>query len=320
MRTLSNWQRKDPEREGRPPTEDAMRFRALRLVAREHRRQGRGTGWRPIVAELGGRVPTRLVQSSLRDWKQHRARRAARQRLQHRTSVRVHARDAIWSLDSTHLGRVDGASVEGQVIRDPATRATPVVSAGAAVTGSDVIQLLECMRMVRGTLPLVLCTDNGAPYRCRLLQRYLQEHDVVPLLNVPRTPQHNAFVECAIGELKKESALGKGVRLRDEVQAARRLTRSAHRLDTARRRACLGYRTALEADAVMPRADALVKRGRFFEEAHCARERAVLGCRNGRDRRRAERNSVYTTLETNGLITRTRGGVPLAPVKPEVVL
>jgi transposase InsO family protein len=290
----------------------------LRQVARTWREQGRAAGWRTIERALGRAVPTRLVQSSLRACKQRHARRRAAHRARVRVSTTVHARDTLWALDATHLGRLNGAAVEGQVARDAATRSTAALSVGAPVTAADVIDLLERALRARGTLPLVLSTDNGPPYRSTVVRHYLEARRVLQLFSLPRTPQHNAVAERAIGELKADSGLGKGVVLPAAAVAADRLQASTRRLDRDRLRACLGYRTAAQADSALPRANLLVDRAQLFDTTRCAITRAMLGCGNDRERRRAERNTILAALELAGLITRTRGGAPLALVKPEV--
>jgi transposase InsO family protein len=318
VRTLWTWQRHDPGRVGRPPHSAAARRRALRQVARAWRGQGRGAGWRTVEKALPPAVPTRLVQSSLRACKRRHARRAAAHRARVRVSTQVHARDALWALDATHLGRVHGTGIEGQVARDAASRRTTALSVGRPATGADVVALLEAARRQRSALPLVLSTDNGSPYRSALVRDYLETHQVLQLFSLPRTPQHNAVAERGIGELKVDSGLGKGVALPDAETAAHCLQASVLRLDHVRLRACLGYRTAAQADAALSCADALVDRARLFEVTRCAIGRAVLGCRNARERRRAERNTILAALDLAGLTTRRRGGEPLPLVKPEV--
>ena len=318
VRTLHDWEHKQPGRLGRPPTPAPVRRAAYRSVVRDWERQGRSAGWRPVAAALGARVSTYLVQSSLREGKKRWRRRKEEHAQRHRTSVVVHARDAVWSIDAAQLGYGPDGPVEGQAVRDPASRATPAVRAGAAPTADDVIAVLDEARAVRGTLPLVVTMDNGPPYRSRKVRTYLARHRVVPLFNLPHTPQHNPFVERAIGELRQDSGLGARSLVPDARTAARWWRESAARLDQERLRATLGYRTAAQADAELPRAPDAVDRARFYAEACCALRRAVLGCKGARARRRAERNSIYATLENFDLITRTRGGAPLAPIETEV--
>lgn len=318
VRTLHDWEHKDPGRLGRPPTPARACRAAYRAVLRDWKRQGRGAGWRPVAAALGGRVSTYRVQSSLREGKKRWRRRKEGHAQRQRTSVAVHARDAIWSIDAAQLGYGPDGPVQGQAVRDPASRATPAVWAGASPTADDVIAVLDEARAVRGTLPLVATMDNGPPYRSRKVRDYLAQHRVVPLYNLPRTPQHNAFVERAIGELRQDSGLCAQSLLPDAKTAAGWWRESATRLDEERLRATLGYRTAAQADSMLPRAPDRVDRDRFYEEACCARRHAVLGCKSVRARRRAERNSICATLENFDLITRTRGGAPLASIKPEV--
>jgi hypothetical protein len=58
-----------------------------------------------------------------------------------------------------------------------------------------------------------------------------------------------------------------------------------------------------------------VSRDRFYDSACAAIEKAVLGIDNARARQRAERETVWRTLEQFGLVTRTRGRRPKAALK-----
>ena len=72
-----------------------------------------------------------------------------------------------------------------------------------------------------------------------------------------------------------------------------------------------GGRTADAVDAQVPAWYRGVDREVFYAAACRAIDKAVEGCNNPRARRRAERKAILQTPETFGLITRTRGGLPL---------
>ena len=69
--------------------------------------------------------------------------------------------------------------------------------------------------------------------------------------------------------------------------------------------------TAAQLDRMLPRAEDLVSRDRFYEAACEAQRSAAQGVHNVRARRRAERETIYFTMEVFGLVKRTRGGRPL---------
>jgi len=109
--------------------------------------------------------------------------------------------------------------------------------------------MLERACAHRGGPPLVYCTDNGSQYTCGEVARWLAEHQVVHLRNVPHTPKHNPWVERGHRELKEEAALGKGVELESAGQAARALVRARERIDGHRPVATRGYLTPRARDA-----------------------------------------------------------------------
>ena len=71
----------------------------------------------------------------------------------------------------------------------------------------------------------------------------LARERVVHLRSLPRTPQHNAWVERANGELKLETGLGKGTVLASSEAAGEALSAAGARL-ADRPRPCLGGRTS----------------------------------------------------------------------------
>jgi hypothetical protein len=66
-------------------------------------------------------------------------------------------------------------------------------------------------------------------------------------------------------------------------------------------------RTAREAYAEMPAADAMVDRTAFYAETCCAIRAAVEGWESGREQRLAERQAILNALERYGVLTQTRG-------------
>jgi transposase InsO family protein len=337
-RTLRSWRAQAVRRPvmGRPPLAHATWRAALPAVARAWKRQGRSAGRERVLDELehmGVSVPVTIVRELLRALKARWRRVQERRRAAERVHVAVHARDALWSQDASHLGRDQHDKVEALAVKDVAALAVVGTSVGGPATGEGVLALLQRAELVRGTLPLVLGMDNGPANRDAKLQAWLRRRRVIVLWNVPRTPQHNAPIESFFGELKLElDALGElQVRFADPSQGPRSLseagakTKKQHfgvcvprlvaRLNAQRVRPSRGGFTADELDRLLPRAEDLVDRARFYDSACAAIERAVQGITNARARQRAEREAIWRTLEEFGLVTRTRGRRPAATIK-----
>src|SRR5262249_25450693 len=128
--------------------------------------------------------------------------------------VRVLARDVLWSLDAAQPCRTpEGAAMKSSVLRESASRRNIGLTLGQTVTGSGVVSLLEAVRFERGGLPLVLASDNGSENVNEDVEAYLAKKRVVHLRSLPRTPQHNAWAERAIGELRQDSGLRADLRI-----------------------------------------------------------------------------------------------------------
>jgi transposase InsO family protein len=254
-------------------------------------------------------VPTRLVQRYVRLFKRQRDGHQRRRIERCRVSVEVLARDVIWVQDGWHMGRLmDGRALESQLFKDRGSLRTVCWDIGLAQSQEDLIAQLEAMRLSRG-LPLVVSSDNLSSCCGRLVQAYLEYYEVIHLLSLPRTPQHNGAAECHIRELREVTGFRKGMLHGGVVEPASRLLCAVGQLD-GRLRASKGYKTAVELDAALPMGYNVVGRARFYREACKRMKTAVLGARSWREARMAEREAVYATLECFGLVRRVRGGQP----------
>lgn len=315
MKTLKTYERlaagetPTPNRPGRPPLDPRWKRARMYEIARAWRKAGREAGWRTVWAMLRtvSKVSKWLVQRTLSELKRRWRLRKQRGLKARRTSVEVLARDALWSLDATHLGRLARRAIEAEVLRDPATRSSDVGRVGPPSDAQGVIDTLETLEATRGTLPLVLLTDRGSAYAAREVERYLDERQVVRLKSLPRTPQHNPWVERTNGELKARTGLGKGVRI-ESVELVAELLEVACATLNHRPRPCLGGRTPAWMDGRAPVGYDVVPRGRFYRMCREAVDRAVDGLTNARARWRAEREAILGTMERVGLIRRTPGG------------
>lgn len=277
--------------------------------------QGKTAGWRPIAKALPA-SPVRLIQISLAALKARQQARAAAHRIAHRLHVTVRTANTLVVQDATHVGRVAGQACQAEILKDRASLTSLIVTVGAAATSEEILQGLERLKHTTG-LPLVWGTDNGPAYRNAAVETYLSRERVVHLRSQPHTPQDNAAAERAIGELKAEAKLGKGVVLRNADDAMARLETARGTLNHGRWRASLGYQTSAQQAARLSTWETKVSREAFYQRVQQAQEAAGQGAMTARERLRAKRLAILETLEQYGLVELRRGQPVLAPVKAE---
>ena len=315
LRTLERWRTEPPRKVGRPGHDEAEYRQALRPVREALGKMGWKTGADAIFRWLGLRVPLRVVRGVLRAWKARHEARRKRRLAQQRLTVSVARRDAVWCLDATLLGRVDGVKVHGLALRDLGSRRTLALSAGGSPTGAAVAELLDWAWHEYGVLPSVFCSDNGPENVNWQVGGWLHDHQVIHLKNLPYTPQHNAWSERGMGELKGAVELEKGAAFGTVEEAAGLLGLAWRRVDREIPRRVLSWGTREVAYEKMATCYTPDSHAGFYQTACSAVEQAVQGASTARERRRAERGAIYATLEGYGLVKRTRGGVPLEGVK-----
>jgi hypothetical protein len=180
------------------------------------------------------------------------------------------------------------------VYRDRANLSTSSLSCVFHTQAQDVLGSL-CELKKNGTLPFVLCTDNGSPFCAEVVESYLKENKVVHLRSLPRVPQHNGSAENAVCEIKQLLAYGLNPAEACEV------------LNLQRRRAKLGFKTSFEMAQENDQPCTDEERTKFYEATNMAIEIAVLGKKSSCELRKARREAVFQTLESFSLITRTKG-------------
>ena len=299
--------RRPPGRPRRYSNKD--RWRALWAVARESRRQGRRAGWPNIKKALGESVPTRLVQEMLAALKRRRRQRQESRIRSQRRHVVVHEKGVLWAVDATHLDRTEeGGEVKAEVVREVATVKVLEAVVGKPACGREVIRILERAASAAGEWPMVLASDNGAEYVSAEVEQCLQSHQVMHLRSATHTPQHNAWAERAIGELKDQAEAERAPPCEDVFEMWQvRMHKAKRRLNENRLRASRGYRTAEELDKITKPGRLEPLRERFYRSACEATARAVIGARSARAKRLAERGAILSTMQQFGLITQTRG-------------
>jgi len=331
-RALRTWRARarqsGPSRPAHRPRAQLVPRKTLRTLARLWRSLVRGhDGWRTLwlaARRAGLEVAQRLVQRLVGEMKARHAARERRRLEASRMHVEVLARDALWCCDESMLGRDDCSEVRGLTVRDACTSSTLCASVGPPATDEELAAVLERTAQARGGWPLVVGFDNGGANHSRLLLELLEHNQVIPLFNLPHTPQHNAVVERAWGELKcaagldsatlrEQERLGGELDLRERAELGDALESSRRALQCVPRTRLGGF-TCEEIDSLTPRADDRICRARFYADVCAALDRVAHCTLKARARRRAEREVILQTLEAHGLAVRTHGGGPSSRV------
>jgi len=318
VRTLWEWEMaaaRPETRLGRPPHSEALMAQGREHVAEACAILGHTVGRRtlePVVA-----LPRRVMSAALHTVKASHRVHTDRRRAAHRVQRSVLAAGTILGQDSTQTGHVAGRAAWSDVTRDWATLETHALGDGTPMTAQAFLAYLET-RAATGTLPLIQATDNGAAYVSPDVEAWLADHEVIHLKNRAHTPIDNGPTERAVGEAKAEAWLGAGVGLCGAQEGVVRMEEACVRLNQRPRPSREG-RTSLELTRVLPPWDTRVGRAEFFRTCRAAIQRAAQTWMSSRQRRQAEREAIFQTLERFGLMKTKRGEAPYAALKPEMI-
>jgi len=289
-RTLRSWKskcHKPKKKRGRKRI--GVTLTEMLTIAREWKRQG-SPGSRPIIQALP-KMRVKVIQNLISELKERKKKRYENKRMEVRTSVVVHQVSALGVMDAASMIRGEEFIVYRN--RGSLQMMTEECAQGATQS-SDTIGFLEGLKQ-KGQLPLVVGTDNGSPFCADSVETFLQDNKVVHLKSLPRVPQHNGSAENAVLELK---AL-----LLDGISAAD----ACDILNKNRLREKLGWQTS---DAVNQNKFKPVtedERTIFYNSARTAIDLAMKDKKSACEKRKAEREAIFQTLESFSLITRTQG-------------
>lgn len=316
VRTLLNWEKKanEPLKPlGRPRYSPSERFRMLLAARRELKRQGWDTGAETVAKSIF-LSKLRLIRECVKALRSRHNAKLEKKRQENRISVYVLAKRALLCQDATQLVK----RCQAEVVKDRATLKTVRLRVGGHTKAGTILSLLKGMKQ-SGDLPLVWATDNGSIYREKEVKKYLRNQRVIALLSKVHTPQDNGAMERGIGELKATAEFDLCPPA-NAKEAAERIHEARFTLDHGRRRRSKGYKTADELEQSTPNWYHLVDRKKFYSTARATIKLAVRGVPSARNRRRAEREAIFRTLEQFHLIARTRGGGLSYPLVPESIL
>lgn len=294
-RTIRHWKglaRK--ENSPRPgPKEKGITFLEVLQVAREWHRQ-EFPGYRPVVYALPG-VRVRAVKVIVAQMKLRKKQRHALIRKMVQVRVRVKKPGTVVTMDGATVRKGE----DYVVYRDRGSTSTRADYCGGPLRSENTLDTLKGLKD-QGRLPLVVCTDNGSPFCANVVEDFMVKNYIVHLKSLPRVPQHNGSCENAVKEFKEL--------FREGYQAEE----ACEILNERRKRRGLNYLTSNEFDRENFQSYTDEDRIIFFNAAKAAIEVAQLGTRSVYERRKAEREAIFQTMEDFSLITRTRGGRPCA--------
>ncbi|MEI6416981.1 MAG: hypothetical protein WCO92_04600 [Verrucomicrobiota bacterium] len=238
-------------------------------------------------------VRLRAIREVVAALKVRQTKRRQKRILENRTSVKVNKPGVFVVIDAAK----DPSQIGGEFIvqRDRGslvTNATEVERKSA--TAKDTVTLLQKLNE-KNRLPLVLGSDNGPPFVAEAVVVFLEAHKVIQLRSVPHVPQHNGSAENAVGDVKGQLYDGK------TKQEACRI------LNDNRKRKTLNWKTPTEVDqeSFEPCTEEL--RTSFYNATKAAIKVAMLGTKSAKEKRKAEREAIFQTMEDFKLITRIRG-------------
>jgi len=185
-----------------PRTELRMRIREIAQTRVRY-------GYRKILVllhregwEVGKTLVQRLYQEEGLALKHRpkRRRRAAERRPERMRTTEV---NQAWSLDFVADQLSDGRRFRALTIVDVHTRESLAIEVGQALKGSDVVDVLNRLRIERRA-PKVLFCDNGAEFTSQIMDLWAYQNGVKIDFSRPGKPTDNAYVESFNGTLRAE--------------------------------------------------------------------------------------------------------------------
>jgi hypothetical protein len=217
---------------------------------------------------------------------------------------------AVWAVDFAEPPRpIDGVYDRVFVVRDLASGYQLLALPAAGESGDLVRQSLHGLFAWQGA-PLVLKSDNGAPFVCATVLEFLTQWSVLQLRSPEGTPAYNGSVEAGIGSLKTRAHYEAARHDRlwewtcDDLDAARDQAN-----ETARPHGTAGPTPAQAWHARVPVSDEERAAFRSSYTKHVERERLERRIQEPNQRQRASIDRVAigrTLIESDLLLVRRR--------------
>ena len=97
----------------------------------------------------------------------------------------------------------DGRRFRALTIVDVFTRKCPAIEVGQSLKGTDVVEVLNRLRLER-SVPKMLFCDNGSEFTSQILDLWAYQNGVKIHFSRPGKPTDNAYVESFNGTLRAE--------------------------------------------------------------------------------------------------------------------
>jgi len=185
-----------------PRTELRMRIREIAQTRVRY-------GYRKILVLLnreGWKVGKTLVQRLYQEEGlvlKHRPKRRRRAAERRPERMRTTEANQAWSLDFVADQLTDGRRFRALTILDVHTRESLAIEVGQALKGTDVVGVLNRLRIERRA-PKALFCDNGAEFTSQIVDLWAYQNGVKIDFSRPGKPTDNAFVESFNGTLRAE--------------------------------------------------------------------------------------------------------------------
>lgn len=195
----------------RPRSQEAALVKAIRRLARRHRR----FGYKRIHARLvkqGWRVNLKRVR---RLWNELGLRRRLRRKKPKTRGPKpgssansclnqpARFRNDVWTYDFIADRTTDGGTLKWLSLVDEYTRECLALHAAGSMTGADVRCVLARVVGRRGA-PTRIRSDNGSEFIGEALQRWLPRQGTTPIPVAPASPWENGFIESFHSRLRDE--------------------------------------------------------------------------------------------------------------------
>ena len=108
-----------------------------------------------------------------------------------------------WSLDFVADQLTDGRRFRALTIVDVFTRESLAIEVGQALKGTDVVAVLNQIRVERGAPKMLFC-DNGSEFTSQIMDLWAYQNGVRIDFSRPVKPTDNAYIETFNGTLRAE--------------------------------------------------------------------------------------------------------------------
>jgi putative transposase len=108
------------------------------------------------------------------------------------------------SMDFVADALFDGRKIRALTLVDNYSRRCLAIQVGQSLKGTDVVAVMEALRMLHGIVAKRIQTDNGSEFIGKEMDRWAYEHGVTMDYSRPGTPTDNPFIESFNGSFRDE--------------------------------------------------------------------------------------------------------------------